>query len=380
MELMERIVDVRPVWVEVDLAAIAHNLREIRRITAPQAEILAVVKANAYGHGMVEVSKVALANGADRLGVATTAEAIALRQAGFDVPILILGLIAIEQVPEVVAYDLTQTVSTLEVAESLSRVAARWGKKVKVHVKIDTGMGRIGLLPAEAKKFIENIIRLPHLEVEGIFTHFAVADEADKTYTYRQLALFNQLISELEAKGIHIPIKHAANSAAILDLPETHFDLVRPGILIYGLYPSPHVSRKVDLRPALSLKSQITYIKQVPAGSGISYGLIYTTPRNTTIATLPLGYADGWSRLLSTEGEALVHGRRVPIVGRICMDQCMIDVGSVPDVRLFDEVVLIGKQGDEEITVEEVAAKMGTINYEVICAISNRVPRIYING
>lgn len=372
-------IDVRPTWMEVNLNTIAHNMRQIRHITRPQAEILAVVKANAYGHGALDVSRVVLQNGADRLGVATTVEGIALREAGIKVPILILGLISIEQIPEVVDYNLTQTVCTWECAKKLSQYAVFRNKIAKIHVKIDTGMGRIGLLPDEALDFIRRVIKLPKVEIEGLFTHFPTADEIDKTYTYRQIEQFQKVIQQLEKEDIFIPVQHAANSAAVIDMPEAHFTMVRPGMIMYGLYPSEHVSHAIELRPALSLKSRVIYLKQVPAGSYISYGGIYKTERPSVIGTLPIGYADGWSRLLSGKGEVIIHGQKVPIVGRISMDQCMIDVTDVPGAKLYDEVVLIGRQGDCEITADEVAEKMGTINYEVICIITNRVPRVYVD-
>ncbi len=375
---VKKMIDVRPTWMEVNLDTIAHNMRQIRRITHPQAEILAVVKANAYGHGAIDMSRVVLQNGADRLGVATTAEGIALREAGIKVPILILGLISIEQIPEVVDYNLTQTVCTWECAKKLSQYAVFRNKMAKIHVKIDTGMGRIGLLPEEALDFIRRVIKLPKVEVEGLFTHFPSADEIDKTYTFRQIEQFQKVIRQLEKEDIFIPVQHAANSAGVIDMPEAHFTMVRPGMIMYGLYPSEHVNHTIGLRPALSLKSRVIYLKQVPAGSYISYGRIYKTERPSVIGTLPIGYADGWSRLLSGKGEVIIHGQKVPIVGRISMDQCMIDVTDVPGVKLYDEVVLIGQQGNCEITVDEVAEKMGTINYEVICIITNRVPRVYV--
>lgn len=369
----------RPTWAEIDLDAIAHNMRELRRIAKPEAKICAVVKANAYGHGAVPVSRKVLAAGADFLGVAVLSEALQLRRAGIDAPILILGYTPPEQAEEVVKYDLSQTVFQWEVARALSDAARRLGKKAKIHVKIDTGMGRIGFLPGEeAVAEIKKIAALPHLYLEGIFTHFAMADACDKTFTYRQLKIFLELIKRLEQEGIVFSFRHAANSAALIDLPETHLDMVRPGIALYGLYPSPEVKReKVELVPAMTVKSRIIQVKKVPTGTPVSYGCTWRAPRPTVVATLPIGYADGYTRLLSGKGEVLVKGKRVPVIGRICMDQCMIDVTDVPEVKQGEEVLIFGRDGRETLPVEELAAKIGTINYEIVCMLGERVPRYY---
>lgn len=369
-----------PAWAEIDLGAVAHNMNEIRRATKPSAKVMAAVKANAYGHGAVEVSKTALENGADWLGVARVAEGIALRQAGIDAPILILGFISPEQSGDVVKHRLSQAVYTKNMALALAEAAAREGIRVKVHLKVDTGMGRIGwVADPEAEKEILEIASEPNLELEGIFTHFATADSSDKTYAMEQFSRFQELIEDLRKHGLEFPIKHAANSAAIMELPETHLDMVRAGIIVYGLYPSDEVDRKyVLLRPALALKALVALVKKVPAGFKVSYGCTFTSSRPTVIATLPLGYADGYSRLLSSKGEALLHGCRAPVVGRVCMDQLMVDVGHIPGVKIGDEAVLIGRQGGEEISADEVAAKLGTISYEITCMVSGRVPRVYI--
>jgi alanine racemase len=265
-------------------------------------------------------------------------------------------------------------------ALALAEAAMDEGTRARVHLKIDTGMGRIGWVAGpEAVREILELAGNPHLEIEGIFTHFATADAADKSYTKEQFAKFTGLIEELGRNGLEIPIKHAANSGALMESPETHMDLVRAGIIVYGLYPSDEVDRGViGLRPVMRLKAKIAYVKEVPAGFKVSYGCTYTTESSTVIATLPLGYADGYSRLLSSRGCALIHGLRAPVVGRVCMDQIMVDVGNIPGVKTGDEAVLIGRQGDQEITADEVASLLGTINYEIVCMVNHRVPRVYL--
>jgi alanine racemase len=368
-----------PVWAEIDLDALASNLSEVRRLTIPTAKILAVVKANAYGHGAVEVSRTVLAGGADWLGVARLDEGLTLREAGIEAPILILGYLPPEQSADVVRSRLSQAVYTSEMALALAEAASAQGTRAKLHLKIDTGMGRIGWVAGPgAVREILILARNRHLEVEGIFTHFAAADLADKAYTKEQLAKFTMLIEELRRNGLEIPIKHAANSAALMEMPETHLDLVRAGIILYGLYPSDEVDHsRIKLLPVMSLKAKVAYVKEVPAGFKVSYGCTHSTENNTTIATLPLGYADGYSRLLSSKGCALLHGRRAPVIGRVCMDQVMVDVGHIPGTAVGDETVLIGRQGDQEITTDEIAGLLGTINYEVVCMVSHRVPRVY---
>ena len=368
-----------PVWAEIGLDALASNISEIRKITNPMSKIMAVVKANGYGHGAVEVSRTVLAGGADWLGVARLDEGLTLREAGIEAPILILGYLPPEQSADVVRNRLSQAVYTSEMALALAEAAAAQGTRAKVHFKIDTGMGRIGWVAcAGAVREILILARHRHLEVEGIFTHFAAADLADKAYTKEQLAKFNMLIEELRRNGLEIPIRHAANSAALMEMPETHLDLVRAGIITYGLYPSDEVDHsRIKLRPVMSLKAKVAFVKEVPAGFKVSYGCTYSTEKNTVIATLPLGYADGYSRLLSSKGCALLHGRRAPVIGRVCMDQIMVDVGHIPGTAAGDEAVLIGRQGDQEITTDEIAGLLGTINYEVVCMVSHRVPRVY---
>ena len=379
------------VWAEVDLEAIAHNVRELRRITDPGADLMAVVKANAYGHGVIEVTRKALENGADSLGVARIEEGIELRKAGFKESVLIFGYTPPALAHKLIAFDLIQTVWSYNTAQALSDVAVSSNKQIKVHLKVDTGMGRLGLLPdcrrppATEQNLIGNAIReaesissLAGLELEGVYTHFATADSSDKTYAGKQFEIFLEFLNELRRAGMNPPLCHAANSAAIIDMPETHLDMVRAGIAIYGLYPSDDINkRRIVLKPAMTLKSKIVHLKKVPPGFKVSYGSTYQSPKSTTIASIPVGYADGFNRLLSSRGHMLVRGRRAPIVGRVCMDQTMLDVGHIPDVNLEDEVVIFGRQGDGFITVDEIAVSLNTINYEIVSALTARVPIIY---
>lgn len=370
----------RPVWAEVDLRAIAHNTQQLKKLLAPRTELMAIVKANAYGHGAVPVASTALANGASWLGVATLEEALELRQNGITAPILILGYLSPEDARAVVEADISQTIFALEQARALSQAAQTLGRQARLHLKIDTGMGRLGFLPQETIAAARAIAELPGVTLEGIFTHFANADARDKTYTWQQLQIFNRVLVDLEREGIRIPWKHAANSGALIDLPATHFNLVRAGISLYGHYPSEEVDKgKLSLLPAMAFKTRVILVKEVPAGSYISYGCTFCTDRPTKVATLPVGYADGYSRLLSNRAEVLVRGRRAPVIGRVCMDYCMIDVTAIPEVEVGDEVVLFGRQGEACLPVEEVAGWLGTINYEVLCMISHRVRRLYLS-
>jgi len=380
------------VWAEIDLQAIAHNARELKKITSPTARMMAVVKANAYGHGCTAVSQAALENGATVLGVARINEAVALRKAGFAVPILIFGYTPPGHAKTLVRYDLTQTVSSLAGAEALSNDPARKGGKIRIHLKVDTGMGRLGILPdsrrcpadgleavRSAVDEVRSIARLPGLELEGIYTHFATADSADKSFARKQFEIFLAFLDDLGRSGIRPPVRHAANSAAIIDMPETHLDMVRAGVSLYGLYPSDAVdTRRAVLKPAMALKTRVAHLKQVAAGFKISYGVTYETHRPTTIATVPVGYADGLNRLLSSRGSMLVCGQKAPIVGRICMDQTMLDVGHIHGVALDSEVVVFGRQEDASIPVDEIAGMIGTINYEVVSTITDRVARVYL--
>lgn len=369
-----------PTWAEIDLDAIAHNTRQLKKLVGEKTELMAVVKANAYGHGAVPVTRTVLKGGGSRLAVNRVSEGVQLRQAGITAPILVLGYAPPAEAETIVQHDLTPTVNTQELALSLSKASVAHGRETAVHVKVDTGLGRFGLLPEEVVAFVKGLMKLAALRLEGIWTHFATADEADKSYTYRQFGIYQQVVERLGGEGIHFPLHHVANSAATLDLPETHLDMVRCGITLYGLYPSTEVSRPIALRPAMSLKSRVARIRTLPAGSSISYGRTYTTSRPTPAALIPLGYGDGFHRLLSNRGAVLIRGKRAPIIGRVCMDQFAVDVSGIEGVQQDDEVVVIGRQGEEEISAEEVAAWASTINYEVVTAITARVPRVYIEG
>jgi len=380
------------IWTEIDLGAIAHNVRELRRLTRAKSRLMAVVKADGYGHGAVEVAQTAIKHGAEMLGVARLNEGVRLREAGMTVPILIFGYTPRELSQTLIDHDLVQTVYTFEAAESLSAAAVQLRKTARVHIKVDTGMGRLGILPdsprismlgkhlpGNAVRMIDSVMNLPRLEVEGIFTHFSTADSTDKTYTLRQLERFLDFVNALGKHGFEFPIKHAANSAALIDLPETHLDMVRPGISVYGFYPSKEVQKdRISLIPAMAFKTQVIQIKTVPAGSHISYGMTYQTEKLTRLAVVSAGYADGLNRLLSSLGQMIVRGIRANIVGRICMDLTILDVGHIPDVEIGDEVVIFGKQGAECIPAEELAASLNTIHYEIVTSITSRVQRLYI--
>lgn len=380
------------IWAEIDLAVIAANVRELRRITRPDARLLVAVKANAYGHGLVAVARRAIESGADALGVARLHEAITLREAGLSAPILVLGYTSPDSVATLVRHDITQTLYAVETARAYAERIGQTGGRLKVHLKVDSGMGRLGILPGArryappgidvtgtAVKEILEIARLQEVELEGVFTHFASADSADKTYAEQQFTVYLDFLDRLQRAGFEIPVRHAANSGAIIDMPHTHLDMVRAGISLYGLYPSDEVDQsKITLVPAMSLKSRIIHLKAVPAGFAVSYGMTHTTEKPTTIATIPVGYADGYNRRLSNRGCMLVNGVRAPIVGRVCMDLTMLDVGHISDVNLEDEVVIIGQQGTESVTADEIAGMLGTINYEVTSAITARVPRVYL--
>lgn len=370
----------RPVWAEIHLDRIAHNINEIRRRVGPRSQIMAVVKADAYGHGAVEVSQTALASGCTRLAVALVEEGILLRQAGLSVPIQALGGFCREQIKAALDWDIILTVGTKEMLQEVIDVARSRGKMGTVHIKIDTGMGRYGELPEKGLELVSLAHESPSLFLEGLMTHMAAADEKDKGFSDLQMERFLKTADELAARGVEIPIKHLANSATIIDMPDKALDLVRPGIMLYGLWPSGEVDKSaVELRPALEWKARIVQIKDVPANTGISYGRTFITSKDTRVALLPLGYADGLNRRLSNWGQVLVHGEKAPILGRICMDQTVIDVTDIPQAQVGDEVVLIGSQGENFIGADHMADLLNTINYEIVCAISKRVPRHYRN-
>jgi alanine racemase len=373
---------VRPVWAEVDLDCLAHNMRETRRVTPKETLIMVAVKADGYGHGAPEAAEVFLENGADRLCTATLDEAVQLRRLGFTAPILCLGYVPEYLYGVALEYGVGVTVYRLDHARALSEAATGMGVEAVAHVKLDTGMGRLGFRISEATvDEVAEVSGLNGVNLEGVFTHFAVADEADKGYTRMQFTRFMDVVDALEARGVEIPLKHVSNSAAIIDFPEYSLDMVRPGIMLYGFYPSPHVDHgRVSLRPAMTLKAKASHVKEVPESAGISYGLTYKTGRRSVIATVPVGYADGYSRRLSNLGWVAVEGARAPIVGRVCMDQCMVDVTDIPGVSVGDVVTLMGDGSGGSPHVEEVAAWMGTITHEVTCGVSRRVPRVYLRG
>ncbi|RLC91054.1 MAG: alanine racemase [Chloroflexi bacterium] len=367
-------------WAEIDLDAIALNAASLKAHAGGKAELMVTVKANAYGHGAVPVARAAMEGGATRLAVHRTLEGVQLRQAGITAPILIMGYTLPAESERIVRWDLTPTVNSQPQAEALSAAAMAAGKPLPIHVKIDTGMSRYGLLPDEVLDFVRFLSRLPGLVLEGLYTHYAVADLADKTFTRHQFGIYMDVVKRLEAAGFTFPLKHVANSAATLDLPEMALDMVRCGIALYGLRPSDEVEPAVPLRPALTLKSRVARVRTLPAGASISYGRTYITDKPTRVALVPVGYGDGYHRILSNRGAVLIHGRRAPIVGRVCMDQFVVDVSHILDVRLHDEVVLIGRQGEGHIPAEEVARWAETINYEVTTGLLPRVVRVYLRG
>ncbi len=367
----------RPTAALVDLNALDHNFKEVLNRTGGR-KVLAVVKARAYGHGAVAIARRLVQLGTDMLGVALVEEGRELRNAGIEAPILVMGGVAPGQAEAIAALNLIPAVFQLPVAQALSGAAIRLKTTVTVHVKIDTGMGRIGTTPEGAVQLIEALKSLKGIDVQGLMTHFADADLKDKQFSSKQMDRFDGLLKTLQARGIDIPLRHAANSAAILDYRRALFTMVRPGLMLYGYNPLKDKT-SADIKPVLSLGTRISFLKKVPAGVSISYGRTFITRRESVIGTIPIGYADGYSRGLSNRGEALVRGMRVPVVGRVCMDMCMLDVTDVPGVSEQDDVVLIGKQGAESITADDIAAWTGTIPYEILCGISSRVPRVYVS-
>jgi len=369
----------RPTWAEVDLSAIAHNYKWLKKRLSAETRLLAVVKANAYGHGMIEVSKRLIECGVDFFAVASVDEAAELRQKGIKKPVLILGGILPDEIDGVLKYDCLQAVADTELAGELNRRAARRKKKARIHAKVDTGMGRFGAWHEDAVDFIKALKGKKSLLLDGLFTHFSSADEGEEnaSYTRRQINFFISLIEKLKRMNIKIPFKHAANSMASVLFRDSHLNLIRPGLMLYGLCPRFELTKKINLKPVLGLKTRVVFLKDVPAGRHISYDRTYTTKQNTKIATIPVGYADGYPRALSNKAEVLVGGKRAPVIGNVCMDHTMIDVGHLPDIITGEEVVLIGTQANQQISVEELALRANTIPYEIVTSISTRVPRIY---
>ena len=367
---------IRSTHAVVDLNAIKRNIKNIRANLPAGTMFCAVVKADAYGHGSVMVSRAALDAGAEWLAVAIPEEAAALREAGIDAPVLVLGPANIWQWEIAAELGLGMVAVSAECVKNAARTAEKYGKKIRLHLKVDTGMNRVGIKTFEELETVLDGIERGGLELEGLMTHFAASDEADKSYTRMQDERFREFIARVRRRGFS-PVIHSANSGAAIDCPELAYDMVRVGIAMYGCYPSDEVGRDIKLTPAMSLHTKISHIKTVGKGEKISYGCTFTAPDELRIATIPIGYADGFNRLLSNGGEVLVCGRRVKVVGRVCMDQTLVDITGVPDARLGDDVVCIGRQGGGEITADEFAARCGTINYEILCAISPRVPRLY---
>jgi alanine racemase len=361
-------------WLEINLETIRSNVRELIRIS--QTELMAIVKANGYGHGAAEIARASVEAGATWCGVARLEEAIALRRAGINCNILVLGYTSPDRAAEAVNHNISLTIYDQQIGEGYAEQSARLGGGLRLHIKVDTGMGRLGIAPDTALEFIERLSRLPQLNIEGIFTHFARADEPQASTTEEQLEKFTHLIDQLSRDGVAPRYIHAANSAATLNYPHARFNLVRPGIVLYGFPPSPETPVPTGLKPGLTWKTRLTSVRTFPAGHGISYGHIYHTSRSERIGSIAIGYADGFRWI--NGNIVLVHGKRVPVVGRVCMDQCMLQLDEVPDAAIGDEVVLLGGQGDEYISAEEIGERWGSFNYEVICGLSNRLPRIYL--
>lgn len=369
-------------WAEVNLDHLIHNLQQIRKHVGDDTKIAAVVKANGYGHGALEIAETLLNHGADMLAVSSINEAVEIRKKYPKAQTLVLGYTQSENIEDAIRYGVTQTIYSYEQGMQYSRIAEKIGMGISVHLKIDTGMNRIGFQPnEEAVQEIKEIYQLPNVKINGIFSHFACADELDKSFTNEQYSIFKRFTRVLENHGIKIPIKHISNSAATMDMPDMSMDMVRPGIILYGLYPSDEVKKNVlDLKPVMSLKTRISHVKTLSEDGGISYGLKYRGRKGQKIATIPVGYADGYTRLLSNKGYAIVQGKKVPVVGTICMDQCMLDVSKVDYIKPGDEVILFGGESDNTIPTEEVAEYIRTINYEIICMVGRRVPRVYIKN
>ncbi|MCF6158605.1 MAG: alanine racemase [wastewater metagenome] len=369
----------RPAWVEIDLPALRYNITAIRKWIGPHIRIMGIVKADAYGHGDYEVSKVLLDHGAKMLGIAILEEGIQLRTKGIKAPLLLLGGIFEEQIDAVIRYDLIPTIYDVSLASLLSQRAGNLSRILKVHIYVDTGMGSIGVKHTKAVDFVKCIKNMKNLLVDGIYTHCSRSDEKDPEYTQVQIQRFKNVLTALDTMNISIPLRHMANSGAIIQYPDTYFTMVRPGISLYGIYPSKEVTREIGIKPVMSFKTKVIHITDKEPGESVGYGRGYKVTKPTRVATLPLGYNDGYNRLLSNQGKVLVKGVRTSIIGRVCMDQCFADITDIEGVSVGDEVVLYGTQGQETISIESIAQQLNTIPYEVTCNISKRVPRIYIN-
>jgi|Deesub1362B_J571_1020462.scaffolds.fasta_scaffold01065_3 alanine racemase len=366
----------RPTVAEIDLGAIAFNFRQVQERVKP-ARVMAVVKANAYGHGAVPVARKVLKCGAAYLAVAMVEEAAELREAGIEAPILVFGGFTGDEIPEYVRLGLEATVFSHEHLQWLGETLPGSGNRLRVHVKVDTGMHRVGVSYSEAPEFIARLIRIEGVELVGVYTHFATSDAEDKSFARLQLGRFRKVLEELKSRNIHVPLVHAANSGAILDLPETYFDMVRLGVSLYGYYPSEETSESLPLRPAMTLRSRVSFVKDVPAGIPVGYGCTYVTRKATRLATVPVGYADGYNRLLSNRGWVSIRGKTFPVAGRVSMDQIVVDLLGDPSIGAGDDVILFGPDVDPRVSVPYIARQLNTIPYEVTCWVSARVPRIY---
>lgn len=372
----------RPTHAVVDLACIRHNLGLVRRLIGPRPKLLVPVKADAYGHGAVPVARLCARLGVDMLAVATVEEGTELRRAGIGLPIVLLGNVLPDEAPELARHGLTASLSDRAVADALCAAGQQQGRRLPVFVEVDTGMGRVGFHPyPQAADFIVEVARRPELELVGVFCHFPTADDADKSFARLQIDRLLAVRRAVAAAGVEVPLWSMANSSAVCDLPESHLDLVRPGIMVYGYRPSPDCRGGNELRPAMSLRSRIVFLKQVAQGTDLGYGRSYTVPADRSlVATVPIGYADGYARALSNRAPVLIGGRRYRVSGRVSMDQITVDLGPDSHAAVGDEVVLFGRQGDACVTVDEIAALLGTISYEVTCGLSKRVPRVWVNA
>ena len=366
----------RPTHAEIELSALRYNVKQVMKRVGANVRVLGVVKANAYGHGLVSATKAIIEAGASYIGVAFVEEGLELRQ-HTQLPILVFSPPMEDSLETYIRFDLDATITSIEMAHALDAVAKSGRKKARVQIKVDTGMGRTGFLPEVAIEAIRAVASLDNLEIVGVFSHFATSDETNKEFARKQLSTFRDIVASVKDLGISTALFHIANSGGILDLPDSYFDMVRPGIMTYGYYPSLETSESVDIKPVLSLKSNIALIKTLKAGTSVSYGRRYFTKKNSRIAVVPIGYGDGFTRLLTGKASVLIRGKRYPIVGTITMDYVMVDLGSDYEVQQGDEVVLLGRSGEESITAWELASRLGTIPYEVLCMINGRVPRMF---